>query len=145
VFALGSVLTFAATGYGPFGTGSAEAIVYRVVHHDPDLTRLPAHLTGLISACLAKNPEKRPSLTEILDRLAVPSETAGTWLPPAVTAMISECDRELSYRAHAPRRRRHRGHPGGFLAALSGRERAPNSHAGSERELPPPRGTGDAS
>jgi WD40 repeat protein len=103
VFALGSVLTFAATGYGPFGTGSAEAIVYRVVHHDPDLTRLPAHLTGLISACLAKNPEKRPSLTEILDRLAVPSETAGTWLPPAVTAMISECDRELSYRAHAPR------------------------------------------
>ncbi|MCO6005984.1 serine/threonine protein kinase [Actinoallomurus purpureus] len=103
VFALGSVLTFAATGYGPFGAGSAEAIVYRVVHHDPDLTRLPAHLTGLISGCLAKKPEERPGLTEILDRLALPAGKGGTWLPPAVTTMISECDREFSHQARAPR------------------------------------------
>ncbi|GAA4637387.1 hypothetical protein GCM10023196_090990 [Actinoallomurus vinaceus] len=99
VFALGSVLTFAATGHGPFGTGSAEAVVYRVVHHDPDLTGLPAHLTGLISACLAKDPEERPCLTEILDRLAVPTGPTGTWLPPGVTSMISERERELSYEA----------------------------------------------
>jgi acylphosphatase len=68
VFALGSVLMFAASGCGPFGaTGSAHKIIYRVVHEEPDLTGLPPHLTGLVSACLAKDAGRRPSLTEILD------------------------------------------------------------------------------
>ncbi|GAA4607301.1 serine/threonine-protein kinase [Actinoallomurus liliacearum] len=103
VFALGSVLAFAATGSRPFGTGSAEAVVYRVVHQDPDLSRLPAHLFGLVSACLAKNPEERPSLAEILNRFAGPAEMGGPWLPPAVTAMIGERDRELRHQDRGPR------------------------------------------
>ena len=32
VFSLGAVLAFAATGEGPFGTGSTPALIYRVVH-----------------------------------------------------------------------------------------------------------------
>ncbi|QKW32709.1 serine/threonine protein kinase [Actinomadura sp. NAK00032] len=70
VFALGAVLTFAATERGPFGTGPAGTIVYRIVHESPDLARLPSHLTGLISDCLAKDPGRRPGLTEILDHFA---------------------------------------------------------------------------
>ncbi|GAA0337125.1 serine/threonine protein kinase [Actinoallomurus spadix] len=102
VFALGSVLTYAATGHNPFGTGSAEAMMYRVVHDDPDLTRLPAHLSGLVGACLAKKPEDRPGLAEILNRLTAPSGTDGAWLPPAVTTMISDRDRELRHRGRGP-------------------------------------------
>ena len=30
VFSLGAVLTFAATGEGPFGTGSSDTVLYRV-------------------------------------------------------------------------------------------------------------------
>ncbi|MFD8534474.1 protein kinase, partial [Streptosporangium canum] len=70
VFALGAVLTFAATEHGPFGTGPAGTILYRIVHGAPDLARLPSHLTGLVSNCLAKDPRLRPGLTEILDRFA---------------------------------------------------------------------------
>src|SRR6266446_10262547 len=42
IFSLGAVLTFAATGGGPFGTGSTPALVYRVVYSPPDLNRVPA-------------------------------------------------------------------------------------------------------
>ena len=40
VFSLGAVLVFAATGEGPFGTGSTPALMYRVVHSEPDTARL---------------------------------------------------------------------------------------------------------
>lgn len=84
VFSLGSVLVFAATGHSPFGTGPAHAIIYRIIHDQPDLTGLPAHLTGLIAACLNKNTTDRPTLTTILDQLTT------RWLPPAITTMITE-------------------------------------------------------
>src|SRR5207237_2345212 len=41
VFALGAVLTFAASGQGPFGEGRTEALVYRVVYADPTLDGVP--------------------------------------------------------------------------------------------------------
>jgi eukaryotic-like serine/threonine-protein kinase len=42
VFSLGVVLAFAASGEGPFGTGATPALVYRVVHSEPDITRVPS-------------------------------------------------------------------------------------------------------
>jgi serine/threonine protein kinase len=33
IFSLGAVLAFAATGEGPFGTGSSDALLYRVIHN----------------------------------------------------------------------------------------------------------------
>ena len=56
VFSLGAVLTFAVTGEGPFGEGSAPALVYRVVHQLPDLTQLPGQIRPLVERCLAKEP-----------------------------------------------------------------------------------------
>ena len=41
VFSLGAVLTFAATGQGPFGAGPTLGLMFRVVHEPPDLTRSP--------------------------------------------------------------------------------------------------------
>jgi serine/threonine protein kinase len=61
IFALGCVITHAATGAGPFGTGTAAAILYRVVHAEPVLDGVPPALRGIVSGCLAKDPTARPT------------------------------------------------------------------------------------
>ncbi|GAA4636394.1 hypothetical protein GCM10023196_085950 [Actinoallomurus vinaceus] len=96
VFSLGAVLAFAATGRGPFGVGQGHAIMYRIVHDDPNLAGLPKDLADLVGACLAKTPEKRPSVTDLLDRLAEPGEGTTRWLPPEVTALITQLEQDLS-------------------------------------------------
>ncbi|MFI6641566.1 serine/threonine-protein kinase [Streptomyces sp. NPDC050504] len=71
VFSLGSVLAFAVSGRGPFGDGPTHALLYRVVHRDPDLSEVPGALRPLVEGCLAKEPGERPTAEEVLDRLAV--------------------------------------------------------------------------
>jgi serine/threonine protein kinase len=94
VFALGSVLTFAATGQGPFDGGSVPSVVYRIVSAEPDLASLPRPLRDLVAACLAKDPAARPAVADVLRELSAmtdrEAEASGGWLPPAVTAMIAE-------------------------------------------------------
>ncbi|GHF91659.1 hypothetical protein GCM10018790_80940 [Kitasatospora xanthocidica] len=77
VFALGSVLAFAATGRGPFGADSSHAVGFRVVYEEPDLTGLAAELRPLVVACLAKDPEQRPTV-ELLLGLAARGERERT-------------------------------------------------------------------
>ncbi|MDT0344487.1 serine/threonine-protein kinase [Streptomyces litchfieldiae] len=90
VFALGAVLSYAATGRLPFGTGPAHAVNYRVVHEEPDLSGLPAPLAELVGDCLAKDAPRRPTVVEILDRVPAPDDTGISWLPSTVTTMIDE-------------------------------------------------------
>ena len=66
IFSLGSVLAFAATGQGPFGTGTVEALLYRIVHDPPDIGRLPAELGPLVERCLTKDPRQRPTAAQIV-------------------------------------------------------------------------------
>ncbi|MER7582226.1 serine/threonine-protein kinase [Kitasatospora sp. NPDC097691] len=66
VFALGSVLAYAATGRGPFGADSSHAVGFRVVYEEPDLTGLAAELRPLVVACLRKDPEQRPTVERLL-------------------------------------------------------------------------------
>lgn len=85
VFSLGSVLAFAATGAGPFGEASVPALLFRVVHEEPDLEAVPAGLRELISSCLAKTPTDRPALPDLMPALTggrSPVEMLGAgWLP----------------------------------------------------------------
>ncbi|APU12870.1 MULTISPECIES: serine/threonine-protein kinase [Actinoalloteichus] len=90
VFSLGLILAFAATGRSPFGTGPAEAIVYRIVHDEPDLVGLPSRLAGTVRRCLAKDPGRRPSVADIIDELAEFGRTTTRWLPPTISTMIDE-------------------------------------------------------
>ncbi|TYR63975.1 serine/threonine-protein kinase [Streptomyces parvus] len=69
VFALAGVLTYAAAGHGPFGTGQHADLMYRVRHAEPDLTGVPAALVPVLIACLGKDPATRPTTTELADRL----------------------------------------------------------------------------
>jgi eukaryotic-like serine/threonine-protein kinase len=89
VFSLGSVLAYAASGRGPFGTGPAHALSFRIIFQDPELSGVPSGLAALIRACLAKNPHDRPGLPRILDQLAPPARPDTGWLPPTVTSMVS--------------------------------------------------------
>jgi eukaryotic-like serine/threonine-protein kinase len=94
VFALGAVLTFAATGQGPFGEGPTEALAYRVVHAEPWLDWLPEPPRGLVARCLAKDPPQRPHPGEVITALAaIPADGAGTgegWLPEPVERMVGQ-------------------------------------------------------
>ncbi|WPW31618.1 protein kinase [Streptomyces atratus] len=90
VFCLAAVLAYAATGKGPFGDGPTEAVIYRVVHDEPDLSRIPADLAPLVAAGLAKAPDERPGITEFLGRCAALAGPDGLRLPDGVTELIKE-------------------------------------------------------
>jgi outer membrane protein assembly factor BamB len=93
-FSLGSVLAFAASGSAPFsGRGvPSAALMYRIVHTEPDLSAVPADIRGLVEACLAKDPGQRPDLgrvaaysTSAAERLGL--SPAAFW-PPEVARVI---------------------------------------------------------
>ncbi|MFP1664975.1 bifunctional serine/threonine-protein kinase/ABC transporter substrate-binding protein [Streptomyces cavourensis] len=69
VFSLGCVLVYAATGRPPFGAGGAAGVLFRTVHEEPDLDGVPPALLPLVTACLTKAPDARPTAGEVRDRL----------------------------------------------------------------------------
>ena len=83
IFSLGAVLTFAATGEGPFGQGSTVALLYRVVSSQPNTAGLPGGLRAVAEHCLAKDPRLRPTAAQLLAGLSVPPPVA---YPPPMPA-----------------------------------------------------------
>jgi serine/threonine protein kinase len=69
VFSLGATLAYASMGDSPFGHGSSEVMLYRVVHEEAQLSGVPDALAPLVRACLAKDPEERPSTLQLSLRL----------------------------------------------------------------------------
>jgi serine/threonine protein kinase len=107
VFSLGGLLVTAATGRKPYPNATTPAaLIYRIVHDQPNLTEIPGDLHDLIARCMAKDPAARPTAREIIDEiLGVP---AGASAPTLVTAETEQVDLPKP----APRRRR------GLVAAL---------------------------
>jgi WD40 repeat protein len=66
VFSLGSLLTYAATGHGPFDAPEAPAVMYGVLQGTPDLGLISGRLRQVIHACLAKEPAHRPAPGRLL-------------------------------------------------------------------------------
>ncbi|MFI8501549.1 serine/threonine-protein kinase [Streptomyces sp. NPDC085524] len=95
VFALGSLAAFVAGGVPPFGAGAESAALYKVVHEQPDLDRVPYDLRDLLSWCLAKQPGDRPAPDELISAVqAHPAvghrlEFTDGWLPHQVSSEIS--------------------------------------------------------
>ncbi|MEV4339423.1 bifunctional serine/threonine-protein kinase/ABC transporter substrate-binding protein [Streptomyces sp. NPDC049590] len=91
VFALGCLLSYAATGRPPFGTGAVDALLYRTVHDEPDLEGLPDGLREPLARCLAKDPAARPTAREAAEALGgnTPSDAAD-WLPDDVVRLIAD-------------------------------------------------------
>ncbi|QLH19295.1 serine/threonine-protein kinase [Streptomyces sp. Rer75] len=85
VFALGAVLV-AAAGGNAFGEGTPMMLMYRSVHHEPDVTAVPPALRPIVAACLAKAPQHRPTTEQLLDELAGQAERpTASYAPTALS------------------------------------------------------------
>ncbi|MGW0735882.1 protein kinase domain-containing protein [Streptomyces sp. NPDC002851] len=92
VFSLGAVLAYAATGGSPFPGDSSAALLYKVVHEEPELTLAEGELRDLVAACLAKDPAARPAPDEVARRLAPAGAAAlasSGWLPGPLVEQVS--------------------------------------------------------
>ncbi|GAA3235833.1 serine/threonine protein kinase [Streptomyces sp. XM83C] len=93
VFALGQVAVYAARGRGAYGDGPSHAVLYRIVHEEPDLEGLPEELSFL-ARCLAKDPAERPSPAELITLCQAASPTplrqSGSWLPEPIEEQITQ-------------------------------------------------------
>ncbi|MGW2120691.1 serine/threonine-protein kinase [Streptomyces sp. NPDC001758] len=93
VFALGSVLAYAASGRPPFGDEAGHGVLYRIVHAEPGLDAVreaDPELAEVVAACLDKDYEGRPTAAELVEL----AERHGPFTPPlwpgAVTAQLTE-------------------------------------------------------
>ncbi|MYV54204.1 serine/threonine-protein kinase, partial [Streptomyces sp. SID3212] len=92
VFSLGAVLAYAATGAGPFAGDSSAALLYKVVHGEPELGPMEGALRDMVAHCLAKDPAARPTPAEVARRLApggAERAVAGGWLPGPLVEEVS--------------------------------------------------------
>ncbi|MFD7612054.1 serine/threonine-protein kinase [Streptomyces sp. NPDC059828] len=92
VFSLGAVLAYAATGTAPFPGDSSAALLYKVVHEEPELGALSGELREVVAACLAKDPAARPAPQDVTRRLApggAAALVAAGWLPGPVVEQVS--------------------------------------------------------
>ncbi|WP_329543601.1 bifunctional serine/threonine-protein kinase/ABC transporter substrate-binding protein [Streptomyces sp. NBC_01356] len=106
IFSLGCLLAYAASGRPPFGTGTADALLYRTVHDEPDLDGIEVEedtegteLLTLLRLCLAKDPADRPTAEQIgavlLVEDAVPQGGQLDWLPEDVVRAIADRSAEM--------------------------------------------------
>ena len=150
VFALGQVGVYAALGNTAHGEGNSHAVLYRIVHEEPDLTGLPQEL-GFLARCLAKDPAQRPEPAEIIElcRAASPDPLSqqGSWLPERMTEDIDRRTRawaamrttmSASERGEAAGS----GSPGGAGAAPVGVHHAETQAAVAENRSPSPAAPG---
>lgn len=140
VFALGATLAYAATADSPFGHGSSEVMLYRVVHEEPHLQGVPDALAPLVRACLAKDPEDRPSTLQLSMRLkeiaAREAQGLGEVRPPAQRARTERPTGRLTEQypeQHTERRTGGGGAAGGATPRPQGPHSGPHSRPSSPR------------
>ncbi|MEU6773876.1 protein kinase [Streptomyces sp. NPDC046759] len=148
VFSLGATLAYASTGDSPFGHGSSEVMLYRVVHEEPQLHGVPDAIAPLVRACLAKDPEDRPSTLQLSLRLKEIAAREAQGLtdvrPPAPRA--AEADRPTGRlvdtypEQQRTQRRGHSGTPPRGAAPVRGG--APSRGGAPARTGSGPRGNG---
>jgi serine/threonine protein kinase len=131
VFSFGATLVFAATGHAPYQGETVMDILVRLATEPPDLSGLPAELTGLITACLQRVPKERPTWAAIISQLGSFADAASagagqhSYLPDRAMKLIA------SYQ-HGPRR------PAGSESAdlASGADAASSAGSASSGEGP---------
>ncbi|WP_315987138.1 serine/threonine-protein kinase, partial [Actinomadura sp. HBU206391] len=64
LFAWGSTMVFASRGHPAFGDDDTAAVMHRIVTAEPDLGELAGPMREVVAACLAKDPEDRPTAQE---------------------------------------------------------------------------------
>lgn len=91
VFSWGATVAFASTGRQPYGEGRPDAVIYRVVHEEPDLAGLDARLAPLVRSTLAKDPGARPTPDALLVGV-IKSATPGAIVGAGLSAEAEATD-----------------------------------------------------
>ncbi|MFL5999015.1 MAG: protein kinase domain-containing protein [Streptomyces sp.] len=87
VFSLAGTLVYAATGRAPFGDGTGVDVMHRVAYEDPnpevvgEIAEADAELGSLLTACLDKEPARRPTPQELIDAARL-RPVPSTWPEP---------------------------------------------------------------
>lgn len=84
VFALGTLLVYAATGASPFDAPTVAGTIYKIVNTTPDLSALPEPLRSTVQRCLVRDPAARPTAVQVRDALG----GAAFEPPPSVTVPL---------------------------------------------------------
>ncbi|MFH8890039.1 protein kinase [Streptomyces sp. NPDC017949] len=139
VFALGATLAYAATADSPFGHGSSEVMLYRVVHEEAHLQGVPDALAPLVSACLAKDPEDRPTTLQLSMRLkeiaAREAQGLSDGRPPAQRARVERPTGRIADE-YAEQRTERRTGGGTPTPRAQGPNSGPHSRPSSPRNQP---------
>jgi serine/threonine protein kinase len=69
IFSWAVTIAYAASGQPPFGTGTSEVILYRILHETPNIAAVPAALHAQVAAAIDKDPHARPTAPELLSQL----------------------------------------------------------------------------
>jgi len=94
VFSLAGTLVYAAVGRPPFGDGTGVDVMHRVAFEEPDseliaeITAADAVLGSLLTACLAKEPERRPTGQDLIDTATVHTATT-VWPEPLAGQLLA--------------------------------------------------------
>ncbi|HEY2269970.1 MAG TPA: serine/threonine-protein kinase, partial [Streptosporangiaceae bacterium] len=83
IFTWAVTVAYAASGQSPFGSGTSESMLYRIVHEAPDITAVPPRLRPLVQAALSKDPQTRPTAPQLLAEL-----TRGAAAPTGAQAAL---------------------------------------------------------
>jgi DNA-binding beta-propeller fold protein YncE len=147
VFALGSVLAFAATGRPPFGGDAPAAIMFRIINQPPDLAGLADEgLARLIAGCLAKSPGDRLAVPAVLAALSspAPAAVASRRVLGAARAGLAPRAQRSGHRSRVRSRRRLGALVVAVAAAAALAATVPVMLTGSAPETPNPGGTSGA-
>ncbi|GAA2112352.1 protein kinase domain-containing protein [Actinomadura alba] len=86
LFAWACTIAAAANGRPPFGNDTIPAVITRIVNDPPDLGRLTGRLREVISTCLEKDPDRRPTARHVLLALLGSAEQEDLLTSGTVTA-----------------------------------------------------------
>jgi serine/threonine protein kinase len=99
VYSLGATLLFAATGHAPYQGETVMDVLVKLATEPPDRAGLPPDLDGIVTACLQRNPQGRPTSAGLLAQLgsfveasADPAD-AHTYLTDPAMSVIGEYQR----------------------------------------------------
>ena len=96
IFALGAVLTYAATAKRAFDAGHVAAVQYEVVHGEPQFNDRNLRCGPSVAPCLAKSPEWRPTPDQLLKACAPPARAERAWKRGALAEDIADREREAA-------------------------------------------------
>ena len=116
VFSWGATVAFAATGRSPFGEGRPDAVIYRVVHEEPDLAGVDSRLRKNVAGALSKDPSARPPADQLLVNV-VKTAMAGDRPPGGSVAMTTLVLDRTWRKTAAPEVRARRGRQLAWVAA----------------------------